>query len=418
MSRNGLEVIETIPNSESNFIPEENFSMESVSQYRETVLELRKAFNFYGPGILQNIFFREKFVDLLKLSPKSLEFVMYRIQNNNAQNLGAWALNSDNWFLVNSDKEALELQKLVSLEFPVLIFDNLSVEYFGNTNVGIDLPNFEEIVHSTGIHELWKRGHLGSNYEIVVIDTGVSDFCAKKNNIERTSVLNFNPCDFDGHGSSIAETILAVSPQAKISSKKAVELKRKDMFNIGSALTSLYSKYNTIVNISIGINPTDFKNKKINGLALKETVIHAAYSGANNNNLFIAAGGNYSKPELIWPAAANNILAVGSHNKEFELSSFSNYSYSANFILSPGGDKNKFTQKIESLGKYESTEIYGTSFSTAIVSGVCSLLMDYRWFREMSVSSKIALFNNICRKNKSGFPILNISDLGAVWPLD
>jgi len=63
-------------------------------------------------------------------------------------------------------------------------------------------------------------------------------------------------------------------------------------------------------------------------------------------------------------------------------------------------------------------DVYGTSFSTAVASAVACLLMAYGWFSQMNIASRISLFANLCRRNAEGFPLLNIINVGAGWPLD
>ena len=92
----------------------------------------------------------------------------------------------------------------------------------------------------------------------------------------------------------------------------------------------------------------------------------------------------------------------------------------ANLVLAPGGDVRQIDRKVEALGFYGfglTRELYGTSFSTAVSTALACLLMDYQWFAEMAVASRISLFRNHCRRNDEGFPILNVVDLGAIWPL-
>jgi hypothetical protein len=142
---------------------------------------------------------------------------------------------------------------------------------------------------------------------------------------------------------------------------------------------------------------------------------------ALTKNFTVSAAGNDGTPDLRWPAAASDSLAVASHNAAFGLSSFSNFrSEAANLVLSPGGELRRLDGKVESFGQYGSglaREVYGTSFSTAIASAMSCLLMDCQWFSEMQVASRISLFRNHCRRNEQRFPILNAIDIGAVWPI-
>ena len=194
-----------------------------------------------------------------------------------------------------------------------------------------------------------------------------------------------------------------------------------EIWNFFEGLTKLFTHRNVLVNLSIGLNPLYLKNLGHSQISLKEATVNIINSSNANGNFHIAAAGNDSLTELRWPAAINNVLAVGSHNLSNELSGFSNYDLnSKNMILSLGGDIRKFDSQIETMGKYgfgHSRELFGTSVSTAITTGVCGLLMNHNWFQKMSPESRISLFTSHCRKNNNGLPILNISDIGAIWPL-
>jgi subtilisin family serine protease len=284
------------------------------------------------------------------------------------------------------------------------------------------MSNIDQILQSTGIFHLWGRKILGEGTKILILDTGVSDNISTQYNIDRrVAVSSMNPLDIDGHGTAIAKLILSICPSAKIESLKILNsFSDGNIWNFIAGMTSLYDKHNLIVNLSIGIVPTYFQSLGSSTNAFRETLINLINSAASNGNFLISSAGNDGLSQLRWPAAAENVLAVGSHNLSFQLSSFSNHMDSRNFILSLGGDMRKFDHKIESLGTYGpglSRDILGTSFSSAIATGISGLLTQLSWFHQMPTPSKISLFRNHCRKNEAGYPILNLADIGAIWPL-
>lgn len=398
-----------------------DFSIDQTFQYKETILELRRAFSAYTPNVIQAALIGEGILDLSRfLTPRSLEFINSQRESRN-RNITNWALNINNWFLINSETPSYELQSQISSEFPALVFENIPIECSSTKEPDVTISNLDDILQSCGVYQLWERNNFGDRSEIVLLDTGISTLKSSKHNINPAAISSLNSVDSDGHGTAIAELVLSICPQANITSIKILNsFTDGNIWNFISGLTSLYNKQNSIVNLSIGVVPTYLQRLGPSLISFKESIVNITNSAASQRNFLIAAAGNDNIPELRWPAAANSVLAVGSHNLSFQLSSFSNYANSQNFILSLGGDLRKYDNKIEGFGRYGlglSRDIFGTSFSTAIVTGISGLLMSYPWFSEMSVSSRISLFRNHCRKNESGYPILNVSDVGAIWPL-
>jgi hypothetical protein len=264
---------------------------------------------------------------------------------------------------------------------------------------------------------------FGEKSNVIVFDTGVSSSLSKKYKVSATSAAGINKYDSDGHGSAISELILAIAPKAKLESHKVMQsYSEGNIWNLISGMTSLlYDKSNCIVNISLGINPSFVNSLGPGAVSFKEAMTNIISSASNQKCFIVSAAGNDGASSLRWPAAATDALAVGSYNSSTTLSTFSNYSESAfNYIVAPGGEIRSEDNKFETFGKYGkglSREIYGTSFSCAISSGISALLNGYGWFNSMDIPSRISLFRNHCRRNKNGFPILNISDIGAVWPL-
>jgi hypothetical protein len=173
--------------------------------------------------------------------------------------------------------------------------------------------------------------------------------------------------------------------------------------------------------MSLGIPVEWVNNQDSGGASFTESINNILMSLSANGNICVSSAGNDGVSYLRWPAASQGCLAVGSVNEAFSRSVFSNYLEDGkNYIVALGGDYRKSDGHISSLGSYGmelSRDIYGTSFSSAIASGVLSLLQKYSWFVAMSTKSKISLLRNSCSKNFEGFPVLNVDDIGAIWPL-
>ena len=97
---------------------------------------------------------------------------------------------------------------------------------------------------------------------------------------------------------------------------------------------------------------------------LQAAVTYAASKGA----ILIAAAGNEGKSEYVYPAALSGVIGIGSVNYEDKRSPFSNYGRAA-----------RTSAPVEALittfpgNNYAG--VWGTSFSTALVSGAVTLML-------------------------------------------
>ena len=337
------------------------------------------------------------------------------------QQLASWALDPRNWYLISADEGPVTIQSKIWPSFPCLVFGNGPIECAMPQDPETEFDHLEDILQSTGIYGLWSSGHLGDAATAVVLDTGVSQRMMGEG-VNATAVTGLSPVDVDGHGSAIVSLIRALSPQSTIESICVTQTySGGQIWNLTSGLTRLFGRRGHIVNLSLGASPDWVRTLGGQASGFRDSMANVLASLASTMNLTVSAAGNDSMAELRWPAAASDSLAVASHNAAFALSSFSNFrSEAANLVLAPGGELRQRDGKVESFGQYGSglaREIYGTSFSTAIASAMSCLLMDCQWFSEMQIASRISLFRNHCRRNEQGFPVLNATDIGAVWPI-
>jgi hypothetical protein len=103
------------------------------------------------------------------------------------------------------------------------------------------------------------------------------------------------------------------------------------------------------------------------------------------NTLFVAAAGNASRPEPVYPARYRSALCVAATNGSGDVATFSNTGavdeeglVKDYFVMAPGGDRHDSTTGRGSdvyLASFKGRDWRGTSFSTAYVSGI---LADYR----------------------------------------
>jgi subtilisin family serine protease len=394
------------------------------TQYRDVVMETRRRFGRYAPNALSAMIRAHGETEWARaFSQTHRQFFreLSEIRPEEIKNIPVWAMDPYNWFLVGSETGSYELQTQVSSMFPCTIFENVPLEC-STTDPAVTLENLDEIMRVTGIYQAWQSGNLGEHGRVAIFDTGVTDQVKGQFSIQESAVGGLTVGDTDGHGTAVAHIILALAPNAKVESIKVMKsYTESTIWNLISGLSSLYKKPDYLANVSLGVNPLYVSTLGPGAVSFRESLTHLVSSASSQRCFIISAAGNDASPHLRWPAAAPDALAVGAHNAAATLSTFSNFSESAqNFILTPGGELRSEDQKLETFGKYgmgHSREIYGTSFSCAVASGVSAILQGYSWFTSMDIPSRISLYRNHCRRNKNGFPILNIADIGAVWPL-
>jgi hypothetical protein len=333
--------------------------------------------------------------------------------------LQPWALDPDNWFLVASAEHPFSLESRLSERFPCLVFEDGPIECAAPGHVDVQLDNLDEVLQATGIYQIWQNGNLGQAGSVCVLDTGIRQ---PSTAVTASAVGGLSPTDIDGHGSAIVELIRALSPEATIESICVTQTYAGgQIWNLISGLTQLYSRHGLIVNLALGVAPDWIDKLGPQAIGFRESISHLLSSLGSNHCLPVSASGNDGRPRLRWPAACAEALAVGSHNQAFARSSFSNHrSDASNLLLAPGGEFRETDGYIQGFGRYGhglTRSMYGTSFSTAVATAVCSLLQAHPWFSQMHVSSRIALFRNHCRRNDEGIPLLNVADIGAVWPV-
>lgn len=212
----------------------------------------------------------------------------------------------------------------------------------------------------------------GSHAKIAIIDTGV---CASEE-IPIAGRINLVPGeeevsplyeDISGHGTSIASIINArdndkgitgVNPNAEVYSVKALDDgKSAPLSRIIEGIYWCIDNGMNVINMSFGTSA--------DSSLLHQAIIDAYNSGI----LMIASAGNNSNGGIEYPAAYNEVVAVGSIDNNAEISDFSATGKELE-IVAPG-------EEIAATGFFdEVVKTDGTSVATAQVTGVASLLWD------------------------------------------
>jgi len=212
---------------------------------------------------------------------------------------------------------------------------------------------------------------LGQGVRVAVIDSGLNahyDFgdmpIVGYNYLAKTDDITDNI----GHGTFVSGIIAAkvngkgidgIAPYAEIVALKCFEDGVKThISDLLDAVRDAVDVYNCdIINMSLGSSG--------NSTELKNVIDYVTGKGA----IVVASVGNEGIANLHYPAAYDNVIGVGSVNKELVKSEFSQYNESV-FVLAPG-------EEIVSLIDADSyTMASGTSFSAPIVSAMVATMLN------------------------------------------
>lgn len=213
----------------------------------------------------------------------------------------------------------------------------------------------------------WKLETYGNDVKIGVIDSGCYAHSELKGNLLKGWNFLENNRDTDdnvGHGTHVSGIIAAemnesgvigVAPKAKIVPLKCFDKVLPTYIeDIYDAICAAVDTYDCkIINMSWGQGEdNEF---------LKEAITYAHEKGV----ILVAAVGNYSGTALYYPAAYDEVIGVGSVNKEKNRSYFSQYNQSVT-VMAPGE-----TVKGLSIGG-GFRELTGTSQATPMISGIAA----------------------------------------------
>ncbi|MCA9909431.1 MAG: S8 family serine peptidase, partial [Anaerolineae bacterium] len=204
---------------------------------------------------------------------------------------------------------------------------------------------------------------------VAVIDSGV---CASHPDLEGRILPGWDfvendsvPQDEFGHGCNVTGIIAAnvdngigiagVSPQALVMPLRVLDASGLGTHSaVAQAIVLAVDHGAQVINLSLGSpNPSTI---------LEQAVSYASAHGV----IVVAAAGNTGQAGVYFPAAYDNVIAVGAVDESLVRSSFSSYGPEI-VALAPG--QNVLTTQID--GEYRT--VNGTSFAAAYVSGAVAL---------------------------------------------
>jgi len=172
-----------------------------------------------------------------------------------------------------------------------------------------------------------------------------------------TGILDGPPSAF-GHGTMTAGIVHLFAPNAKIMPLKAFAGDgSSDLFNIVRAIYYAADHGANVISMSFEITQ--------NSPSLASAIQYAL----SKNIVIVAASGNDGQQILVYPAAYNLVIGVGSTSNSDAKSSFTNFGTNAVFIAAPGeGIVTTYPG-----GNYAAG--WGTSFSAPLIAGEAALVL-------------------------------------------
>jgi subtilisin family serine protease len=162
-----------------------------------------------------------------------------------------------------------------------------------------------------------------------------------------------------GHGTMVMGVIHLVAPTAKLLPLKSFSANGNgSLSNILAAIYYAVQNHANVINMSFD-------------LTTSSTELSNAINYANSNKVIMAASsGNDGKQEMVYPAGLQNVMGVASTNNQDQRSTFSNYGNQIVWVAAPGeGVITTYPFATYAAG-------WGTSFSSPMVAGTASLLVN------------------------------------------
>lgn len=243
------------------------------------------------------------------------------------------------------------------------------------------------------------RSYSGEGIKIAIIDTGVDinhkdlqnvaieEIADLTNDEEKNEIKSLN------HGTAVAGIIagypndnkglMGIAPDVKLLSIKIAnnESDSIEVDQLVDAIEKAIIEDVDIVNISLGVLENDKSLEK------------AIQRATKNGIIIVAAAGNYMKNDLLYPAKYNNVIAVGAKTrKNTKISPYIEPEAKKVFYL-PGDNI------VTTISNNEYFSAYGTSFSTAMMTGVVAVMLEKN--PELSYEQIVKILSGVELNNNS-----------------
>ena len=285
-------------------------------------------------------------------------------------------------------KDILREQGIVNTLVTSGIFKHVErdekLSFFGFEELKVkeeDILYPEDYLCLTEAERLRQEGLTGKGVKIGVIDSGVNLEQFKKYKIKQ---IGRNIADRLGHGTAVMDILTHIAPESEYYVGKATNT--ENLIDVSKAIDLMEKMRKQgvdIINLSFGGLDAD------NG---EHPLSKEAEFLAKSGILVTCAVGNNAIGVVSYPASAENVIAVGSVDKDGNVSSFSNYG-----ITSAGlkPEVLSYGENIAVTKKDMQIAVSGTSFSTPMVAGVLALLKEKYRYPEMV---KQAIFKTAYKK--------------------
>jgi len=233
---------------------------------------------------------------------------------------------------------------------------------------GVLVPGFDFVHHTAGGSELvdLSADQLASlsQSNTSILDgqnlVQLNSFTMAVLSQSNTSILDGGPKSF-GHGTMTAGLVHLIAPNAKIMPLKAFTADGgSDLFNIVSAIRYAADNGANVISMSFEIAQSS------------PTLQNAIQYALSKNVTIVAASGNDGEQIIVYTAADNSVIGVGSTSNQDSKSAFTNFGTNSVYVAAPGeGVVTTFPGAHYAAG-------WGTSFSAPLVAGEAALILQAR----------------------------------------